>query len=118
MLTIYLEKNHNIFLNSNKYKFCTIINYIKVMLILYLIDARFLIDILITKRIRYRLQVYVSSILNLCAINFFSNEFDFISKESKCDCLFIYAKVILSLYLVNTIVAKTIVIFTIKKVKD
>jgi len=56
--------------------------------------------------------------LNLYAINFFSNKFNFISKENKCNYLFIYAKLMLSLYLTNTIITKIIVIFTTKKVKD
>ncbi len=50
MLTIYLEKNYNISLNSNKSKSRTIINYIKITLILYLIDVCVLINILITKK--------------------------------------------------------------------
>jgi hypothetical protein len=56
--------------------------------------------------------------LNLCATNFFLNKFDFISKESECDCLFVYVKIMLSLYLTNTIIAKTIATFTTKKVKN
>ncbi len=55
---------------------------------------------------------------SLYIINSFLNKFDFISKKSKCNYFFIYAKFILSLYLTNTIIAKTIVIFTIKKVKN
>jgi hypothetical protein len=50
------------------------------------------------------LQIYISSILNLCATKFFSNKFDSISKENKCDCLFIYAKIMLNLYLINAII--------------
>ncbi len=50
MLIIYLEKSYNIFLNSKKNKSCTIINYIKIMLILCLIDANVLINILIIKK--------------------------------------------------------------------
>jgi len=56
--------------------------------------------------------------LNLCITNSFSNKFDSINKESKCDCLFIYAKLILSLCLTNAIATKIIVTFTTKKVKD
>ncbi len=50
MLTVYLEENYNISLNLKKSKFCTIIKYIKTMLILYLINASVLIDILIIKK--------------------------------------------------------------------
>ncbi len=50
MLTIYLEENYNTFLNSKKSKSCTIINCIKIILILYLIDIDILIDILIVKK--------------------------------------------------------------------
>jgi len=50
------------------------------------------------------LQIYISSILNSCATNFFSNKFDSISKENKCDCLLIYAKIMLNLYLINAII--------------
>ncbi len=56
--------------------------------------------------------------LNLCATNSFFNRFNFISEENKCDRLFIYVKLMLSLYLINVIVAKTIATSTIKKVKD
>lgn len=55
--------------------------------------------------------------LNLSVINFFLNRFNSISKKSKYNCFFIYAKFILSLYLANAIVTKIIVTFTIKKVK-
>ncbi len=50
MLTICLEENYNIFFNSKKNKFCTIINYNKIMLILCLIDIDILINILIAKK--------------------------------------------------------------------
>jgi len=56
--------------------------------------------------------------LSLCATNSFSNKFDCINKESKCDCLFIYIKLMLSLCLANIVAAKTIVMFTTKKAKD
>ena len=50
MFTIYLEKNYNTFLNSNKSKSRIIINYIKTMLILCSINACVLINILITRK--------------------------------------------------------------------
>ncbi len=56
--------------------------------------------------------------LSSYVINFFLNKFNSISKENKCNCLFIYAKLMLSLCLVNVIIAKIIVTSTIKKVKD
>jgi len=55
--------------------------------------------------------------LSLCVANSFLNRFDSISKKNKYNCFFIYTKFILSLYLINTIVAKTIVIFIVKKLK-
>jgi len=47
---IYLKENLDTSFNLNKSKFCTIINYIKFILILYLIDACVLINILIIKK--------------------------------------------------------------------
>jgi len=64
------------------------------------------------------LRIYVKFMLNLYATNSFSNKFNSISEKNKCDYLFIYVKIMLSLYLANAIATKTIVIFTIKKVKD
>ena len=59
-----------------------------------------------------------SDYLNLCATSSFSNKFNSISKEIKCNYLFIYIEIMLSLYLTNIIIAKTIVTSTTKKVKD
>ena len=64
------------------------------------------------------MQVYILSILSLCAANSFLNRLNSISKKNKYNCFFIYTKFILSLYLVNTIVARTIIISIIKKVKN
>ncbi len=50
MLTIYLQKNYNTSLNLKKSKSRIIINYIKIILILYLIDANILINTLIVKK--------------------------------------------------------------------
>ena len=50
MLTICLKENYNIFFNSKKNKFCTIINYNKIMLILCLTNIDILINISIVKK--------------------------------------------------------------------
>ena len=52
MFTIYLEENYNTSFDSKKNKSCIIINYIKTILILYLININILINILIAKKSR------------------------------------------------------------------
>ncbi len=67
MFTIYLKKNYKKIFNLKKNESCTIINYIKIILILYLININILINILIKKKnkiviykfIFYLCQVYI-----------------------------------------------------------
>ncbi len=86
MLTIYLEKNYNIFFNLNKSKFCSIIYYTKTILILYLINTCVLTNILVTKinKILFAIlyYIYIIFILSLYIINSFLNKFIFINNKS------------------------------------
>ncbi len=66
MFTIYIEKNYDAFFNSNKNKSYLLIYYIKIMLILCLIDTCVLINILITKKIKCYLRFYIMFIIYLC----------------------------------------------------
>ncbi len=116
------KKKYNTFFNLKKSKFCLRICYIKIILILYLIDVCVLINILIAKnnKILFTIlyYIYIISILNLYIANSFLDKFDFINNKSKCNYFFVYIKIIFSLYLANAIAIKTIVIFTIKKDKN
>ncbi len=56
--------------------------------------------------------------LSLYIVNFFLNKFIFVNNKSQYNYFFIYIKIILSLYLINIVIAKTIIIFIIKKDKD
>ncbi len=85
MFTIYIEENYNISFNSNKSKFCLLIYYTKIILILYLIDACVLIDILIAKSkilstILY--YIYNISMLSLYIVDSFLNRFIFVNNKS------------------------------------
>jgi len=85
MFTIYIEKNYNASLNSNKNKFYSLIYYIKTILILYLINICVLANVLITKsKILFAIlyHVYNTSMLSLCIVSFFSNKFIFINNKS------------------------------------
>jgi len=69
------KKNYNTFLNLNKSKSYSLIYYIKIMLILYLINACILINILIIKKskILFAILYYIYNIfmLSLYIISFF-----------------------------------------------
>ncbi len=99
-----------------------LIYYIKTILILYLTNICVLINILIAKKSKILFAifcyVYNMSILSLYIASSFLNKFIFVNNKNQCNYFFIYIKIMLSVYLINTIVAKTIAIFTTKKDKD
>ena len=86
MFIIYIKKNYNAFFNSNKNKFYSLIYYIKIMLILCLINACVLINVSITKKSKMLFAilyyVYNTFMLNLCIASFFLNKFIFINDKS------------------------------------
>ncbi len=86
MLTIYIEENYNASFNLNKNKSYLLIYYIKIILILYLINACVLINISITKKskILFAILCYVYNIfiLSLYIASFFSNKFISINNKS------------------------------------
>ena len=86
MLTIYIKKNYNIFFDLNKSKSYSLIYYIKIILILCLINVYVLINVLIIKRNKMLFiilcYVYNTFMLSLYIANFFLNKFISINNKS------------------------------------